>query len=83
MCNWVRGSVRGCLVKPNEQRQAVENEVNATIKLVMVTMEEMASLPPELASDPAYFNERRIGLIRKVWNLAKECMRYGASTVQP
>lgn len=69
-------------MKPNEQRTAVENEVNATIKLVMVSLEEMAALPPELAADPGYFNERRNSVIRKIWNLAKECMRYGALAVQ-
>lgn len=66
-----------------EQRTAVEHEVNATIKLVMLTLEELAALPPQLASDPKYFNDRRNVVIRKIWNLAKECMRYGASTVQP
>lgn len=61
----------------------VEQEVNATIKLVMLAMEELASLPPHVAAEPSEFNERRNVVIRKIWNLAKECMRYGASTVQP
>lgn len=66
-----------------ERRTEVEHEVNATIKLVMLTMEELAVQPPHLASEPGYFNDRRNAVIRKIWNLAKECMRYGASTVQP
>lgn len=66
-----------------ERRTEVEHEVNATIKLVMFTMEELAATPPHLAAEPTYFNDRRNAVIRKIWNLAKECMRYGASTVQP
>jgi hypothetical protein len=65
-----------------QNKQIVEQEVNATIKLIMSTMEELAAMPPELASDPVAFNDRRIRLIRKVWNLAKECIRYGSNTVQ-
>lgn len=57
--------------------------MNATVKLIMSTMEEIASLPPAQASDPALFNDKRNRIIRKVWNLAKECIRYGANTVQP
>lgn len=68
---------------PGERRTEVEHEVNATIKLVMLTMEELAMTPPPQASEPGYFNDRRNMVIRKIWNLAKECMRYGASTVQP
>jgi hypothetical protein len=63
-------------------RQIVEQEVNATIKLIMFSMEELAALPPEIASDPGRFNEVRNRVIRKVWNLAKECIRYGSSTIQ-
>lgn len=66
-----------------EQRTALEHEVNATIKLVMLTLEELAAQPPEVAASPPYFNDRRNAVIRKIWNLAKECMRYGASSVQP
>ena len=67
---------------PGERRTEVEHEVNATIKLVMLTMEELALMPPHQASEPTYFNDRRNVVIRKIWNLAKECMRYGAGTVQ-
>lgn len=65
-----------------DERRAVEQEVNATIKLVMLTMEELAGLPPAQAGDPVTFTNRRNAVIRKVWNLAKECMRYGAQSVQ-
>ena len=64
-------------------QDTLESEVKATIKLIMSTMEELASLPPAQASDPLVFNERRNRVIRKLWNLSKECIRYGASTVQP
>lgn len=63
-------------------RRDVEAEVNATIKLVMASMEELASMPPEQAAEPLVFNERRQQVIRKIWNLAKECIQYGAGTVQ-
>lgn len=62
-------------------RRAVEAEVNATIKLVMSVMEELAAQDPGVASQPTEFNERRHLVIRKIWNLAKECIRYGAISV--
>lgn len=70
-------------LRQRHQRSEVEAEVNATIKLIMAVMEDLAALPPEVAGDPVVFNERRHQVIRKIWNLSKECMRYGASTVQP
>lgn len=65
------------------QRAAVEAEVNSTIKLVMGVMEELASMAPIEAADPIGFNERRHKVIRKLWNLSKECIRYGTVQVQP
>jgi len=65
------------------EQHELESEVKATIKLVMTTMEELASMPPAEAGSPLAFNERRNRVIRKLWNLSKECIRYGASTVQP
>ena len=70
-------------MRDQDHKEIVEQEVNATVKLIMSTMEEMAALPPIQASNPALFNDKRNRIIRKVWNLAKECIRYGASTVQP
>lgn len=70
-------------MNPNEHKQVVEHEVNATVKLIMASMEELAALPPHEASRPDFFNEKRNRIIKKVWNLAKECMKYGASSVQP
>lgn len=69
-------------LRQRQLRGEIEAEVNATIKLIMATMEELASLPPELAGDPVAFNDRRHLVIRKIWNLTKECMRYGARSVQ-
>lgn len=57
-------------------------EVNATIKLIMHEMERLADLPPHEANEPVAFNRARHTLIRKIWNLSKECMRYGALAVQ-
>jgi hypothetical protein len=62
-------------------RKAIEAEVNSTIKLVMSVMEELATQEPQLAAQPLDFNERRHVVIRKIWNLAKECIRYGAVSV--
>lgn len=70
-------------LKKRQMRAAIEAEVNATVKLLMAEMEDLASLPPELAGDPIAFNDRRNLVIRKIWNMAKECMRYGAAKVQP
>jgi len=70
-------------LRQRQLRADIEAEVNATIKLIMASMEELASLPPEVAGDPIVFNDRRHLVIRKIWNLTKECMRYGASSVQP
>lgn len=69
-------------IELEKARIELEAEVNATIKLVMLEMERLASLPPAEACDPIEFNDRRRALIRKLWNLAKECMRYGARSVQ-
>lgn len=70
-------------LRTKQQRTEIEAEVNATIKLIMNTMEELAALPPDLAGNPISFNDRRHQIIRKIWNLTKECMRYGARSVQP
>jgi hypothetical protein len=69
-------------LRQRQQRTEIEAEVNAVIKLVMGTMEELAALPPEVAGNPISFNDRRHLIIRKIWNLTKECMRYGAYSVQ-
>ena len=70
-------------LRQRQLRADIEAEVNATVKLIMAAMEDLAALPPEVAGDPVVFNQRRHQVIRKIWNLTKECMRYGASTVQP
>jgi hypothetical protein len=60
----------------------LEKEVNATVKLIMLELERFAALPPEIANEPVAFNRARRDVIRKVWTLAKECIRYGAVSVQ-
>lgn len=66
--------------KADDQKR-IEAEVNATIKLLMGTMEQLAAQEPFRAAQPEAFNEVRNQVIRRVWNLAKECIRYGASGV--
>lgn len=56
----------------------IEAEVKSAIKLVMCEMERLASLAPEEACEPVTFNQTRNTVIRKLWNLSKECIRYGA-----
>lgn len=63
-------------------RDEVEREVAATIKLIMSEMERLASTPPEIAGEPVSFNATRHTVIRKVWNLSKECIRYGTRATQ-
>jgi hypothetical protein len=65
------------------EQQRIEAEVNATIKLLMGTMEELAATEPHLAARPEVFNTIRNQVIRRVWNLAKECIRYGTHGVHP
>lgn len=60
-------------------RDEVEREVAATIKLIMLEMERLASAEPALAAEPMSFNAVRHTVIRKVWNLTKEAIRYGAT----
>jgi hypothetical protein len=67
----------------DEYQRVVEAEVNATIKLVMATMEDLAAMDPVQASSPHAFNTRRNAVIRKLWNMSKECIRYGAQSVHP
>lgn len=63
----------------SEEQRRIEAEVNATIKLLMGVMEELTTMEPQ---QPVAFNDIRNQVIRKVWNLAKECIRYGARSVQ-
>lgn len=63
-------------------KDELEREVAATIKLIMLEMERLASAEPHIAADPVAFNAMRHVVIRKVWNLSKECIRYGARSVQ-
>lgn len=58
----------------------IEQDVNATIKLVMSEFEDVAVLPPEIACEPVAFNARRRRLIRAIWGTMKDCVRYGRDT---
>jgi hypothetical protein len=70
----------GAVSKLEEQRR-IEAEVNSTIKQFMATMEQLAAMDPSEASHPVVFNQLRNQVIRRVWNLAKECIRYGSRSV--
>lgn len=65
-----------------EDQRRIEAEVNATIKLIMGAMEELAAMQPAQGAHPVSFNDARNRVIRKVWNLAKECIRYGSRSIQ-
>ena len=54
----------------------LEKECNALIKLVLSQMEELAAMPPEQASAPYEFNERRRVVVRKIWTIFKESVQY-------
>jgi len=64
--------------------EQLEKECNSTVKLVLIEMETLAAMPPEVASDPYEFQERRQRVVRRIWSLFKECMTYanGRGTVQ-
>jgi len=64
-----------------EDQKRIEAEVNATIKLLMGAMEQLAAQDPREVAQPYAFNDLRNQVIRRVWNLAKECIRYGAHGV--
>jgi len=70
------------ITERGEDQRRIEAEVNATIKLLMATMEDLAAMDPVTVSQPVMFNDLRNQVIRRVWNLAKECIRYGARGVQ-
>jgi hypothetical protein len=55
----------------------LEAEAQATIKLIMVEMETLASQPPAQACEPDAFNERRRRVVRKIWGLFKLALQAG------
>jgi hypothetical protein len=63
-------------------RFEVEAEVSAAIKLILSEMELLASLPPEEACEPVEYNRARHRVIRKLWNLSKECIYYGMESTR-
>lgn len=69
------------MTERTDEQKRIEAEVNATIKLLMASMEQLAALDPVQASHPVMFNELRNQVIRRVWNLAKECIRHGTRGV--
>jgi hypothetical protein len=68
-------------VAQQKTRQQLEAECQATIKLVLTEMEALAVLPPETAF-PYEYETRRRSVVRKIWNLFKECITYEPPPVQ-
>lgn len=56
---------------PSREYTQLEKETNATIKLIMIHMEQLASLHPAEAAEPYSFEARRQQVMRKIWNLIK------------
>jgi hypothetical protein len=54
----------------------IERETNATIKLILFHMEQLAELEPRDAVEPYAFEARRQVVMRKVWTLVKQCMKH-------
>lgn len=63
-------------------REQLEKECQSTIKLILMEMEALAALPPEVAGDPYEFEARRHRVMRKVWSLFKEAVSYDPRQVQ-
>jgi hypothetical protein len=64
----------GVMVKTQPQ---LEKDVNAALKLILSEMEMLAALPPEIASEPYAFEERRRKVVRRIWDLYKDILNYG------
>lgn len=58
-------------------QKVIDKEANATLKLVLSHMEQLASMAPEFAAEPYAYEERRQQVMRKIWNLVKLCVRHG------
>lgn len=48
-------------------QRAREADANALIKFVLTQLDEVATLPPELANEPYALEERKKAIKRKVW----------------
>jgi hypothetical protein len=53
----------------------IQRETAATIKLCITVMEELASLPPEQANEPYFFQAKRAQVISKIHRLVQEARR--------
>lgn len=61
----------------DKRTEEIQAEINATLKLLLSEIEEVAAQDPSTACDPVTFNARRRRVIRRVWATMKECVRYG------
>jgi hypothetical protein len=51
-----------------ELRAALEADTNAVIKLILTELDDVASLPPEQASEPYALDERKRRIKRRLWD---------------
>ncbi len=66
-----------------KSEEMVRKDVAALIKLVLSELEVVASLPPELASSPYEFDERRKRIVRRIWSVYKEALACERTECQP
>ena len=57
-------------------RSQLEKDVGALLKLVFLTMEELAVMEPVRASHPYTLEVYRTRLMRKIWTVWKEAMNH-------
>jgi hypothetical protein len=57
---------------PGKTEEQLDRDTNALIKLVLLDMEELASLPPAMAAHPYELEQRRKRVIRRIWQLVKD-----------
>ena len=62
-------------------RQQIEKDVGALVKFVMSEIERVAAMPPDQAGHPYHLEQTRSRLIRKIWDVSKECLAHDSSSV--
>ena len=63
-------------------REQLEKECQSTVKLVLIEMEQLASMEPKDAGEPYGFEQRRQRVVRKIWSLFKEALNHDAGKIQ-
>lgn len=60
----------------SKTREQLEKECQSTIKLVITELETLRDLDADQGVKDVYFDEGRRRVIRKIWNLFKECVNH-------